>query len=222
MTTMNTEKIKVLLVDDEYNNIKPLKLILEKECFCCHSATSYEGAIPILTNNLFSFGIYDLKIPSTEIGLKLIKETKTKFPNIGIVILTASGDDDEIVQKAYHEGADSILDKTDCIEDLFNPIRSHFLKVAQRKDNIYQQNLVFSKLLNDEIIGNCSNIKKLRKQIIHYANHTLAVYILGESGTGKELAAKAIHNHSPRRGFDFVDLHCSAIHGAQVNSTPCA
>jgi DNA-binding NtrC family response regulator len=37
------------------------------------------------------------------------------------------------------------------------------------------------------------------------------VLILGPSGSGKELAARAVHEHSPRRAGPFVALHCGAL-----------
>ena len=48
----------------------------------------------------------------------------------------------------------------------------------------------------------------LIKQVAHYDS---TVLILGESGTGKEVAARAIHDLSPRRQRPFVAVNCGAI-----------
>jgi sigma-54 specific flagellar transcriptional regulator A len=43
------------------------------------------------------------------------------------------------------------------------------------------------------------------------AEHDSTVLILGESGTGKEVAARAVHDLSPRRQRPFVAVNCGAI-----------
>ena len=43
------------------------------------------------------------------------------------------------------------------------------------------------------------------------AAHDSTVLVLGESGTGKEVAARAIHDLSPRRARPFVAVNCGAI-----------
>jgi transcriptional regulator with GAF, ATPase, and Fis domain len=51
----------------------------------------------------------------------------------------------------------------------------------------------------------------VRALIAKLANSKSTVLITGESGTGKELAARAIHDSSPRRGESFVPVNCGAI-----------
>jgi sigma-54 specific flagellar transcriptional regulator A len=59
--------------------------------------------------------------------------------------------------------------------------------------------------------GNSSAIHDISRLIRQVAAHDSSVLILGESGTGKELAARAIHDASPRRQRPFVAINCGAI-----------
>ncbi len=46
----------------------------------------------------------------------------------------------------------------------------------------------------------------------------LSCILIGETGTGKELAARAIHDHSPRAGKPFVVVDCGAISDTLIES----
>lgn len=54
-------------------------------------------------------------------------------------------------------------------------------------------------------------MRKLFSVIDRVAPTDASVLITGATGTGKELAARAIHDQSPRRDAAFVDINCSAI-----------
>jgi len=54
-------------------------------------------------------------------------------------------------------------------------------------------------------------MRKLFSVIERVAPTDASVLITGATGTGKELAARAIHDQSPRRDHAFVDINCSAI-----------
>jgi two-component system response regulator AtoC len=61
------------------------------------------------------------------------------------------------------------------------------------------------------LIGQSPVMKKLFSVIERVAPTEASVLITGATGTGKELAARAIHDLSPRRNGAFVDINCSAI-----------
>jgi sigma-54 specific flagellar transcriptional regulator A len=59
--------------------------------------------------------------------------------------------------------------------------------------------------------GTSRAIRDVIALIRQVAEHDSTVLILGESGTGKEVAARAIHDLSPRRQRPFVAVNCGAI-----------
>jgi two-component system, NtrC family, response regulator AtoC len=61
------------------------------------------------------------------------------------------------------------------------------------------------------LIGQSPVMRKLFSVIERVAPTDASVLITGATGTGKELAARAIHDMSPRRDNAFVDINCSAI-----------
>ncbi|HEX5207063.1 MAG TPA: sigma-54 dependent transcriptional regulator [Steroidobacteraceae bacterium] len=61
------------------------------------------------------------------------------------------------------------------------------------------------------LTGNSPAIREVNALLRQVAAHDSTVLILGESGTGKEVAARAIHDLSPRRNRPFVAVNCGAI-----------
>ncbi len=61
------------------------------------------------------------------------------------------------------------------------------------------------------LVGRSPRMRRLFGILERIAPTPLSVLILGETGTGKELAAKAIHDASPRKGKPFVVVDCGSI-----------
>ena len=61
------------------------------------------------------------------------------------------------------------------------------------------------------LTGSSAAIREINALLRQVAAHDSTVLILGESGTGKEVAARAIHDLSPRRNRPFVAVNCGAI-----------
>jgi formate hydrogenlyase transcriptional activator len=62
-----------------------------------------------------------------------------------------------------------------------------------------------------DIIGKSPGLRKVLQQIELVAPTDASVLVTGESGTGKELVARAIHEHSSRKGRALIKLNCSAV-----------
>lgn len=68
------------------------------------------------------------------------------------------------------------------------------------------------------MVGSSAAIAHLRLHIGKVAQSEAPVLIGGESGTGKELAARAIHQSSPRAGGPFVAVNCGAISPSLIHT----
>jgi two-component system, NtrC family, nitrogen regulation response regulator GlnG len=61
------------------------------------------------------------------------------------------------------------------------------------------------------LVGESSEIWRVRRDIEHVAPHEFPVLLRGKSGTGKELVAQAIHDHGPRSHKPYVIVNMGAI-----------
>ena len=61
------------------------------------------------------------------------------------------------------------------------------------------------------IIGRSAAMQEIYRSVARLTTTDLTVMITGESGTGKELVARALHDHSKRRGGAFVAVNMAAI-----------
>ncbi len=62
-----------------------------------------------------------------------------------------------------------------------------------------------------DMVGNTPVMQRVFGILRRVSAHHAPVLLLGESGTGKELAARGVHDASPRAGRAFVAVNCGAI-----------
>ena len=68
------------------------------------------------------------------------------------------------------------------------------------------------------LVGNSAAMLAVHASLHKFAPVDLPVLVTGETGTGKELAARALHEMSPRRGRPFIAVNCGALPANLVQS----
>jgi DNA-binding NtrC family response regulator len=132
-------------------------------------------------------------------------------------MMTAHGTVDSAVE-AMKKGAFDYLEKPLDRDDLLLTLRRAIGHVGLLRENQLLHRKLEETRRVPGIIGDHPKIREVFRIIRKIAPTTSTVLISGESGTGKELAARAIHDASPRRESPFFAINCAAIPESLIES----
>jgi two-component system nitrogen regulation response regulator NtrX len=198
---------KILVVDDEENIRKSLKMILEYEGYIFLEAPDGEEALDIVEETVGLDLIFlDIKLPGMD-GLKVLEKVKKRPYSPEVIMISGHGTVQTAVE-ATKLGAYDFIEKPLHRDRVLLSIRN---ALSQNKLIRECQDLRKKAEKRQEFIGEHPLVKQLWKEILKTAPTNATVFIFGESGTGKELIARAIHNHSLRAKESFVQVNCAAI-----------
>lgn len=210
-------KHRFMVVDDELIVRESLAAWLEKEGAAVDKAESGEQALALMEQRFYDILFVDIKMPGIG-GFGLLENVRKQFPTTLVVIITAYGTVEHVVQ-AMRLGANDFLVK---------PFDPEGLGLLVMKLLEHQRLLEESQYLRgevsrcwagvDQIVGKSSSMVELFDTIGEIAGSESSVLILGETGTGKELIARAIHANSKRIGGPFVPINCGAIPESLIES----
>lgn len=100
---------KILIVDDEEMLRNLLVKILVQEGYDVDTAENGEEALDKLSQTPYDLLISDIKMPKMN-GFELLKNVRSKYPSVGVIIMTAYGDSYS-VKDALLLGADEYITK---------------------------------------------------------------------------------------------------------------
>jgi len=200
---------RLLIVDDDLNILKVLKMRLESEGYLVQAASEINEAKDLATKDDYDLAIFDLKFSDGN-GIDLMKSIRAVDPDLPVIILTAYGTIESAVN-AMKEGAYIYLTKPFDYRELLLQVKngiekSKLSREVKRLRYILRQNQAVQ-----SIVGQSEAMKEIMNLTFLAAESNSNVFISGESGTGKGLIAKALHQVSDRKDKPFVAVNCAAI-----------
>jgi two-component system response regulator HydG len=200
----------ILIADDEPGNLESLQKIFTKEGWEVALARSGNEALEVLRRERISVLVTDLMMPGMG-GDDLLKAARTVSPDTEVVLITAYGTVEAAVS-AMKEGAYDFITK---------PVKRHAIvksvRQALEKASLLAENRALRARLaglgepGGGLIGSSPAFRAVLDTLRQAAPTSATVLLQGESGTGKELAARMLHDLSPRAEGPFVPINCAAI-----------
>jgi NtrC-family two-component system response regulator AlgB len=208
--------MRILIVDDELNIRKTLRIALEAMKHAVDESASIPEALRQFERAHFDVAFVDLKL-GQESGFNLLEALGSRYPRLAVVIVTAFASIENAVD-AMRRGAFDYLPKPftpvqiRALLERIERVRSLENRLAGLKDRIVSEVPEASFECNDP------ELKRVFDQGHQVAATDAVVLIRGESGTGKGVLARAVHAWSRRASEPFVTVSCPSLNAELLES----
>src|SRR5215831_19196947 len=197
---------RVLIVDDEENIGRSLRMILEREGYgvsLCKSVADFRKHPDAERADAY---LFDMKLPDGN-GIDLLRAVRSNGAAAPAVMISGHGTIADAVE-ATRAGAYDFLEKPLSRDRVLVAVKNALDNATLRRENEQLRELVGS---STKMIGSTPAWLRAVEQASMAARSDARVLLIGESGTGKELLAAHIHNASPFASGPFVKVNCAAI-----------
>jgi two-component system nitrogen regulation response regulator NtrX len=197
---------RILIVDDEENIGRSLRLILEREGYAvavCKSAREFQKHPDAARADAY---LLDVRLPDGN-GIDLLRQIRQNGAAAPVVMISGHGTISDAVE-ATRAGAFDFLEKPLGRERVLLALKNALEQANLRQENERLKEMVGS---GPRMIGASPAWMRTVEQASMAARSDARVLLIGESGTGKELLAAHIHQNSPFASGPFVKVNCAAI-----------
>ncbi|MBR0567766.1 sigma-54-dependent Fis family transcriptional regulator [Azoarcus sp. L1K30] len=207
----------VLIVDDEEGMRHFLERTLKRRCGMVEAAAGVEEAVALMARLHFDLIILDIALPGKS-GIEWLHELREQGFGGDVILITAFADMETAID-ALRGGASDFILKPFRIDQILNSIKRCFERAHLARENFVLRRALAEHATDlDGLVGHSPAIQQLSAMIRRVGQTPSTVLLLGESGTGKEVAARALHQTSPRAQRAFVPLNCAAISSELIES----
>jgi len=213
----NWQAHSVLVVDDEEGMRSFLERALRHRCGMVEVAPDVEHAARLMERLHFDLLILDIALPGKS-GLEWLHELREHGFTGDAILITAFADLDTAIN-ALRGGASDFILKPFRVDQILNSIKNCFQRARLARENfVLRRELAGLNMDVNGLVGRSDAMQQLRTLLRRVAQMPSTVLLLGESGTGKEVAARALHEMSPRAPRPFVPVNCASIAAELIES----
>jgi two-component system response regulator AtoC len=212
MRNSQSDRTRILVVDDDKKILFAFEQVLKRERYACLTASSGAEALAALSAYHPSAIFLDIAMPHLD-GMQTLEKIKQCDASVPVIMITGHGTMQTAI-KAMQMGAFDYLTKPLDI----TKVRDLTRRAIASRENIEvvpEQHTRFDADVVEryELIGNSPKMQEVYKAIgsLAMTPHQSSILITGESGTGKELVARAIHHCSSSVTEPFVAINCVAL-----------
>ena len=201
-----TRKRQIVIVDDEANIGRSLRLILEGEGYRVSVFDSVAAFMSDRTRVAADVYLLDVRLPDGS-GIDLLKQLRQWDERAAVVMISGHGTVADAVD-ATKAGAFDFLEKPLARDRVLLVVKNALDSADLRRENQRYRELIGE---TARMIGSAPVFQLAVRQATQVARSDVTVLLSGESGTGKELLAAQIHRESPFSAGPFVKVNCAAI-----------
>ncbi len=202
----------ILIVDDDPTQRRLMRVVCEKAGYPVLQADTGESALTLLQSPQgqdVALVMMDLRMPGLG-GMETLKRAKSFREDLPVIVLTAQGGIDTVVEAMQSGAADFFVKPASperVIVSINNALNMTTLKgEVSRLKRKHEGSMGFG-----DLIGESTALKHVMRLGERAAASNIPILITGESGTGKEMIARAIQGSSERAGRPFITVNCGAI-----------
>src|SRR6266508_164764 len=175
---MDGTKQSILVVDDEPNIRRALRMVLEPEGFALLEAESAEKGLEILQAEPVDLAMFDIRLPGMD-GLTLLGKARELWRDLPVVVMSGHADTSDIVDAMRRGDTDFIpkpVDRERVLVSVQNALSRRTLE--EKVQSLASRERRFA----DEMLGESATMGRLREDIAKVAPTTGRVLVLDEIG----------------------------------------
>jgi DNA-binding NtrC family response regulator len=222
MTLENTVPELVLLVDDEPHILLSFSVMLKSSGISnVRTIQDSREVMPFLRENPVAVVVLDLAMPYVP-GEDLLIEITQDFPQVPVIVMTATNEIDTAVQ-CMQDGAVDYLAKPVEKSRFVSSVKRALENRRLRKEvSDLKRHMLSDKLEQPDAFSHIVTHNKKMFAVFKYieaiCHSSQPVVVTGETGVGKELIARAIHLCA-RTGGEFVAVNAAGLDDTMFSDT---